>query len=132
MEPADLIRRVRERADFDRAGMVLCHQGVVRATSRDGRPVSGLRVSVDHEGLDALLRRQREREGILDIQIHINEGRDLGVGDTVMVLVVAGDFRENVIAALEETLDAVKTAVTHKTEFFVGGAAERKEREAAT
>ena len=36
-----------------------------------------------------------------------------------MVLVVAGDVRENVIAALEETLNTIKTTVTSKTEFFI-------------
>ena len=41
------------------------------------------------------------------------------VGDDVMVLVVAGDVRENVIAVLEETLNEIKTTVTSKTEFFM-------------
>jgi hypothetical protein len=36
-----------------------------------------------------------------------------------MLLVVAGDFRENVIAVLTETLETIKTSVTKKTEFFV-------------
>jgi molybdopterin synthase catalytic subunit len=32
---------------------------------------------------------------------------------------VAGDIRENVIAALTDTLNLVKTTVTEKTEFYV-------------
>jgi molybdopterin synthase catalytic subunit len=35
-----------------------------------------------------------------------------------MFLVVAGDIRENVIQVLTDTLSAIKTTVTHKTEFF--------------
>jgi molybdopterin synthase catalytic subunit len=41
------------------------------------------------------------------------------VGDDVMVLVVAGDIRDTVIAVLERTLNAVKSTVTSKTEFFI-------------
>jgi hypothetical protein len=35
-----------------------------------------------------------------------------------MLLAVAGDIREHVIAALESTLNAIKTTVTRKTEIF--------------
>lgn len=118
MEPTELIARIKALPEFDQAGMILCHQGVVRSTSRDGRAVSGLRVSVDHTALAEILDRQRKQPGIIDIQIQIAEGRDLAVGDTVMLLVVAGDFRENVIRTLEDSLNAVKTTVTHKTEFY--------------
>ena len=100
--------------------MVLCHNGVVRATSRDGRRVSGLRVNVDEARLGAVMDAARQRPGIVDVRVDIAADRDLSVGDDVMVLVVAGDVRENVIAVLEETLNAIKTTVTSKTEFFIG------------
>jgi molybdopterin synthase catalytic subunit len=50
--------------------------------------------------------------------VEINADRKLSVGDDVMFLVVAGDIRENVLATLEKTLNAIKTTVTRKTEFF--------------
>jgi len=37
-----------------------------------------------------------------------------------MFLVVAGDIRETVIQVLTDTLNAIKTTVTSKTEFFFG------------
>jgi len=36
-----------------------------------------------------------------------------------MVLIVAGDIRENVIAVLSDTLNLIKTTVTEKTEYFL-------------
>ncbi len=114
-----MINQIRQRPDFDRVGMVLAHNGVVRGTSRDGRKVSGLKVSVDHEKLVRILEKERQTPGIVDIQIEIAENRDLAVGDDVMVLVVAGDIRDTVITVLERTLNAVKTTVTRKTEFFL-------------
>ena len=118
MKLQDLIDAIKSRPDFDQAGMILAHNGVVRGTSRDGRTVTGLRVKVDHETLSRILETNRKRTGILDIRIWINEDRDLSVGDDVMYLVVAGDIRENVLSALEGTLNEVKSTVTSKTEYF--------------
>lgn len=113
-----LVERIRSRPDFSRAGMILVHNGVVRETARDGRRVRSLRVVVDRERLALLLERQRRRPGILDVQLEIAEGRDLAVGEDVMLLAVAGDVREHVIAVLAETLELIKTTVTHKIETF--------------
>lgn len=114
-----LISKIKVHPAYDRVGMILCHNGVVRGTSRDGRKVTGLRVSVDRERLDQVLADQRARPGIVDIQVEIAADQDLVVGDDVMLLVVAGDIRENVIDSLTDTLNAIKATVTTKTEFFV-------------
>jgi molybdopterin synthase catalytic subunit len=100
--------------------MVLAHNGVVRATSRDGRRVKGLRVKVDHQRLSRILAEQKKRAGIVDIRVEIAENRDLVVGEDVMLLIVAGDIRENVIGVLRDTLNLIKTTVTEKTEYCVG------------
>ena len=118
MNAAQMLASVKSHPDFHRAGMVLCHNGVVRATSRDGRPVSGLTVAVDHGRLAAVLTEARRTPGLVDVQIEIAENQKLSVGEDVMVLIVAGDIRENVIRTLESTLNAIKTTVTSKTEYF--------------
>ena len=119
MNPNDFIQAVKRHPDYGKVGMILCHNGVVRKTSRDGREVSGLSVSVDHEKLKEVIEEYKKRPGIVEILIEIVEGKDLAVGDDVMLLVVAGDIRENVISTLSDTLNAVKTIVTSKTEFFI-------------
>ena len=119
MDVKALILRTKRHPAYDQVGMMLCHNGVVRGTSRDGRQVTGLRVIVDQKRLAAVLAEQRARPGIVDIQVEIAADTDLSVGDDVMLLLVAGDIRENVIAVLTDTLNAIKTTVTAKTEFFV-------------
>lgn len=114
-----LLKTIKAGPGFSGAGMVLIHNGVVRATSRDGRRVSGLRVSVDRDRLQQVTAAARKRPGIVAVEVRIADDRDLAVGDDVMVLIVAGDVRENVISALSDTLEAIKTTVTRKTEFFV-------------
>jgi molybdopterin synthase catalytic subunit len=116
-----LIEQIKRRPDYGKVGMILCHNGVVRQTSRDGRPVTGLRVKVDHQRLGQVIAEQKKRPGIIDILVQIREDQNLAVGDDVMALVVAGDIRETVIAALTETLNTIKTVVTVKTEFFRQG-----------
>jgi molybdopterin synthase catalytic subunit len=115
---SEMIEKVKQHPDYHKAGMILCHNGVVRNTSRDGRRVSGLRVKADHDALKKIIDEQKKRPGIIEILVQINEDKDLAVGDDVMGLVVAGDIRENVIASLSDTLNAVKSTVTQKTEFF--------------
>ena len=44
-----LIDSVKTHPDFPKVGMILCHVGVVRGTSRDGHPVSGLDLAVDRD-----------------------------------------------------------------------------------
>lgn len=118
MSADSLMARIKNHPRFDQVGMMLCHNGVVRGTSRDGRPVKGLKVAVDQDSLAQVLSEQRQRPGIIDILVEINADRHLNVGDNVMYLVVAGDIRENVIAVLSDTLNAIKSTVTNKTEYF--------------
>jgi molybdopterin synthase catalytic subunit len=119
MNLIQLIDTIKKHPDYRRVGMILCHNGIVRATSRDGRPVSGLTISVNYEKLDQVIKAHKQQPGIIEILVEIADNRRLLVGDDVMFLVVAGDVRENVIAVLNDTLNAVKTSVTQKREFFV-------------
>jgi molybdopterin synthase catalytic subunit len=114
-----LIASIKRHPAYDRVGMILCHNGVVRATSRDGRNVKGLRVDVDEDRLEVVLAEYRARPGIIDIQVEIAADKDLSVGDDVMMLVVAGDIREHVIETLTDTLNDIKSTVTSKTQYFV-------------
>ena len=119
MNVARMIDKIKKHPDFDRVGMILCHNGVVRGTSRDGRRVSGLTITVDHDRLNQVINDHKNTPGIVEILVEIAENRNLSIGDDVMFLVVAGDVRDTVIAVLEDTLNAIKTTVTRKTEFFV-------------
>jgi molybdopterin synthase catalytic subunit len=115
----ELLEQVKKHPDYHKAGMILCHNGVVRETSRDGREVRGLSVSVDRDRLTEIIAFQKKRQGIVEILVSINEGENLAVGDDVMFLVVAGDIRETVIEVLSDTLNQIKATVTSKTEFFI-------------
>ncbi len=119
MNLSRMMETIKKHPEFHNVGMVLCHNGVVRGASRDGRPVSGLRIRVDHDKLDRIIAEHKRRPGIIEILVEINEDRDLTVGDDVMFLIVAGDIRDNVIPTLNDALNAIKSQVTQKTQFFI-------------
>jgi len=114
-----LIDKIKKNPEYDRVGMILCHNGVVRRTSRDGRKVSGLKIAVDHTKLMKIIDENKKRPGIVEILVEIAENKELSIGDDVMFLVVAGDIRDNVIMTLNDTLNAIKTTVTKKTELYL-------------
>ena len=118
MNLLQMVDTIKKHPDYHKTGMILCHNGIVRGTSRNGRKVSGLTISVDYNKLQHVIETYKQQPGIIDILVKIADNRYLKVGDDVMLLVVAGDIRENVIAVLSDTLNAIKTSVTNKTEFF--------------
>ncbi len=118
MSAAVLLEKIKQHPDYHKAGMILCHNGVVRTTSREGEEVTGLKVEVNHARLKEILEEQKQRPGIVEILIEIFEDKLLTVGDDVMFIVVAGDIRETVIASLTDTLNLVKAEVTSKTQYF--------------
>lgn len=113
-----MVDAIKKRPDFGRAGMVACHNGVVRAKSRDGRNVRGLEIEVDLDRLDKILLQMNERKGIVEVAAHVIEGYRK-VGEDVMFVAVAGDIREHVFPVLAETVERIKEEVTRKKEFYV-------------
>lgn len=118
MDINKMIERVKALPEYPEVGMILSHMGVVRATTREGREVTGLRVSVDQDGLARLIKDQKNRPGIVEVLVEIKADQDLSVGQDIMAIVVAGDIRERVIETLTDTLEEVKTKMTTKQQFF--------------
>lgn len=110
------VAEVKKNSDFQELGMILVHNGVVRATSKDGRPVKGMRLSFNRERLEALTDEYRMKEGIVAVKVWINEGL-LKVGDDIMYALVAGRLRKFVIPVLEEFVSKIKNEVVSEEEF---------------
>lgn len=109
------LAEIKQGPDAGRIGMYLMHNGVVRGSSRQGAPVSGMSLSFDRDGLADALRRVGEMPGVIVARAWINEG-DLSVGDDIMYVLVGGDFRENVFSGLQELVRIIKSEVVRETE----------------
>jgi len=98
-------------------GMVLVHNGVVRAWSRKDRSeVNAIDVSVNSEKINSLREEYSRKPGIYKIVIEAQTGR-LKPGDDLLFIVVAGDIREHVKPVLAELLDRVKAEAVIKKEY---------------
>ena len=115
MALTEMIQKIKARPDYHKVGMILCHNGVARGTSRDGRTVSELTVAADHQRLAEIVAEMKARPGIIEVLVEINEGK-LNIGDDVMYVAIAGDFRENLFPVLIDTVNMIKKDVTKKKE----------------
>ena len=104
----------------DNVGMVLVHNGVVRAWSRvDKSEVVALEVCPDQRLIQDLREEYLKRPGIFDIEIMAKHGR-FQPGDDLLFIIVAGDIRENVKPVLAELLDRIKAEAISKRELKAG------------
>lgn len=99
-------------------GMILCHNGIVRGTSRQGGEVVAVKVRPDRDRIEALRREFEHAPGIFKIAVDAREG-ELWPGDDLLFILVAGDIREHVKATLAELLDRIKAEAVTKEEILV-------------
>ena len=109
------IEEVKQGANPEELGMILAHNGIVRGTSKSGKPVRSMTLSYDHEKLASLVPVFKRQPGIIDVKVWINSG-DLKVGDTIMFLLVAGRFRTDVLPVFEEFLSLIKNEIVTEAE----------------
>ncbi len=113
-----MVREVRNTVDISKAGMLLCHNGFVRDTSRVGaKPVESIELKADHSKVEEIRQWALKLPGIVAVEIEPFEGK-FQVGDDLLYIVMAGDIRENVFAGLRSTLDRVKSEAVNKKEAY--------------
>ncbi|HOP85796.1 MAG TPA: molybdenum cofactor biosynthesis protein MoaE [Syntrophorhabdaceae bacterium] len=113
----DWIKEIKENSDPEELGMILVHNGIVRGTSKDGKVIKSMRLSYNKEMLSEYVDSVKKREGISDVRVWINEG-ELKIGDDIMVLLVAGRFRTDVLPVLQEVLTKIKKEIVREEEIF--------------
>jgi molybdopterin synthase catalytic subunit len=111
----ELVEKVKQEADPAKVGMIACHNGVVRATSRQGAPAEYLDIDIDREAWDEVIEEMRSQPGIAAVEGHLCTGRRR-IGEDVLLLVVAGDIRENVFPVLEKAVNRMKERAILKGE----------------
>jgi len=111
----EMIETIKNNPNFEKVGMILCHNGIVRRYSKDGRKVKALKVELDNVKLTDLINRIKKKPGIIDVLVDIKEG-ELSIGEDIMFVVITGDIRENVFPTLIETVNEIKSHVIKKEE----------------
>ena len=109
------LKEVKQGTNPEGLGMILVHNGIVRGTSKSGRPVQGMKLSYDQERLNSVIPIFKQRTGVVEVKVWINSG-NLKVGDNIMLLLVAGRFKTDVLPVLEELLSLIKDEVVTEQE----------------
>ncbi len=115
LELSDLVAKLKRETDPAKVGMIACHNGVVRGTSRAGEPAEYLDIELNARAWEAILEEMRAQPGIAAIEAHLFTGRRQ-IGEDVMLVAVAGDIRENVFPVLEKTVNRLKKEAVMKSE----------------
>lgn len=110
------IEEVKARSPGDQLGMILIHNGIVRATAKDGKPVQEMFLTYDAKLLNATVARFKKTNGIVDIKVWINEGK-LSIGDDIMLVLVAGRFRTDVLPVFQELIREIKNNIVNEKEM---------------
>lgn len=119
------LEEAKKAPDADKVGMYLTHTGVVRRTAkaevRVGQqglpPVVGLRLICDRNELEQALADIRSMPGIFHVRAWVNEGT-LNVGDPMMYVLIGGDIRPHVTAALDKLVSRIKEQCVQEEELF--------------
>jgi len=110
------IKEIKKECPADMLGMILYHNGIVRATTKNGGKVESMNLSFDRKKLEAVVSEFRKRDGIADIKAWINEGH-LQIGDDIMKVCVAGRFRKDVLPVFQELITLIKTEIVKEEEL---------------
>ena len=111
---SELLKSVKERADFRKAGAIATFIGVVRGETVGGENVERLELEAYEERANKILggicEELKKREAVVDVQIHHFIG-EFSVGEDLVYVVVAGAHRENVFGVLQEAVEHYKNEV---------------------
>ena len=110
------IKEIKKACPADMLGMILLHNGIVRATAKDGGKVQAMNLFYDKAKLETTVREFKKRDGIADIKAWINEGH-LKIGDDIMNVCVAGRFRKDVLPVFQELITMIKTEIVSEEEL---------------
>ncbi|MBR3554843.1 MAG: molybdenum cofactor biosynthesis protein MoaE [Oscillospiraceae bacterium] len=119
------LREAKADKDAGKIGMYLLHNGTVRETARaaaregkaDLPPIRGMEFSYDRAKVDAAIAEARALPGISLIRVWLNQG-ELKLGDDIMVVLIGGDIRPRVVAALEFLVGKIKSECVTEKEVF--------------
>jgi molybdopterin synthase catalytic subunit len=108
---SDMIKDMKIKPDFQKAGAIALFIGVVRGENLRGEKVQKLELEAYEEKANEVLagicNDLKKRQGIVDVQIHHLLG-EFNVGEDLVYVLVAGCHRQNIFSVLEEAVERYK------------------------
>lgn len=112
----NIVKNIKSLPKADEIGMILIHNGIVRKSAKYGNAsVNGLVLSYDKHLLEEKVQELKKMSGIVEVFVFINEG-NLNIGDDIMLVVVAGDRRSNILKPFEDFIEFIKQKIVKEQE----------------
>ncbi|WP_022671089.1 molybdenum cofactor biosynthesis protein MoaE [Hippea alviniae] len=109
------IEEIKNSSNIDNLGMILMHNGIVRATSKDGRKISFMELDYDEKKLKELVEYANKQSFVEKCVVWINKGK-LNIGDDIMFVVLAGTDRKRLLPLFEEIIEKLKKEIVKEIE----------------
>jgi molybdopterin synthase catalytic subunit len=108
---SQLIDSIKAKDDFHKIGALASFVGIVRSTSLEGENVERLELEAYEKQANKVLgdicEDLKEREDIIDVQIHHFVGK-FELGEDLIYVLVAGSHRQNLFGVLQEAVERYK------------------------
>ena len=119
------LEEIKKTTAADQIGMMLIHNGIVRATARrqvregdmSADPVKGMMFSYDEEKVAQAVREAEQLDGIYAIRVWLNRGH-LQVGDDIMLVLIGADIRPHAVDALNTLVGRIKSECVTEQEIY--------------
>jgi len=106
-------------------GMFLFHNGVVRKTPKAEvrenekglNPVTGMLFDYDTDKVEQAVASVKKMPGIHYVRVWLNRGH-LSIGDDIMLVLIGGDIRPNVIDGLQALVSDLKNHCVTEEELY--------------
>lgn len=121
----DLFNTIRNNSEITKSGSILSFTGIVRNTSKDGRPVEAMVIDAYDEMANATINEIcdeiKERKGIIDVIIVHFKG-NFNLSEDLVHVVVASSHREEGFEALRDAVEKYKKQLAvWKKDIFQDG-----------
>ena len=120
-----MLKEAKASKNADKCGMFLIHNGTVRIDAKakvrenkkGTKKVSGMFFDYDEKKVNTAIKRALKMKGIYYINVWLNKG-NRKCGDDIMLVLVGGDIRPNVIDCLQALVGEIKTKCVIENEKF--------------
>jgi molybdopterin synthase catalytic subunit len=123
-----IIKSIKENSNIQEAGSIHTFTGIVRSTSKKGKPVVKMKIDafdeLANQSIIKICERLKQKEGIIDIRIIHLKG-EFELSEDLVYVVVASAHREEGFEAIKNAVDMYKKEITvWKREDFNDGSSE--------
>ncbi len=123
-----IINSIKNNPNIPQVGSIITFSGIVRETSKDGKPVIRMKIDAYRElannSILKICEKLKEKKGIIDVKIIHLKG-DFELSEDLVYVVVASAHREEGFDAIIKAVDMYKKEIAvWKREDFIDGTSE--------